>query len=123
MATKKVSRASKKTKWRWPGWYNLSVRKPIAVATFIWCMLLCTLSFIFNRDIPQGAVTILSWIVPSCLLGYHASSAYETCHKKPEDQEQYSQYPQYPVIPTMPIIDDNERQIEDRKEAQIKNVQ
>ena len=74
-------------KWpKWPGWHKISVRKPLAVAAFVWTMSLCTAAFFMDRDIPSGVQSVLIAVVPSCIVGYAASSAYETVkgHEKDE---------------------------------------
>jgi len=70
---------------RWPGWSNVSVRKPLAVAAFVWTMGLCSIAFFMGRDIPPGIQSILIAVVPSCILGYCGSSAWETTHQ-PKDE-------------------------------------
>jgi hypothetical protein len=65
-------------------WSGASVRKPLAVYCAAVCLVLCVLSWAFNRDIPPGAVTVLSAIVGAAVLGYCSSSAYEATHKEEE---------------------------------------
>ena len=62
---------------RWPGWHRVSVRKPLAVAAFVWTMSLCTAAFFMGVDIPPGIQSVLIAVVPSCVVGYAASSAWE----------------------------------------------
>jgi hypothetical protein len=65
----------------WPGWHKVSVRKPLAVAAFVWTMGLCTAAFCFERDIPPGIQSVMIAVVPSCIVGYAASSAWEATKK------------------------------------------
>jgi hypothetical protein len=65
----------------WPGWNRVCVRKPLAVAAFIWTMLLCTAAFFMGRDIPPGVQSVMIAVVPSCIVGYAASSAWEATKK------------------------------------------
>jgi hypothetical protein len=62
----------------WPGWYKVSVRKPLAVAAFVFCSVLSAASFLADRDIPTNTAEILKWSVCVCIGGYCGSSAYET---------------------------------------------
>jgi hypothetical protein len=71
-------------KW-WPGWCNVSVRKPLAVFSALWGAGVCTLAFFFNRDIPPGIVSVMVAIIPTCIGSYAASSAWETTQKGKAD--------------------------------------
>jgi hypothetical protein len=66
----------------WPGWRNISVRKPLAAAAFVWTMFLCTAAFFMGRDLMPGVTSVLIAIVPSCIVGYAASSAWEATQKE-----------------------------------------
>ena len=65
----------------WPGWRNIPIRKPLAVAAFTWTMFLCTAAFFMGRDIPPGVQSVMIAVVPSCIVGYAASSAWEATKK------------------------------------------
>jgi hypothetical protein len=65
----------------WSGWRNVPVRKPLAVGAFTWTMLLCTAAFFMGRDIPPGVQAVMIAVVPTCIVGYAASSAWEATKK------------------------------------------
>jgi hypothetical protein len=70
----------------WPGWHRVSVRKPLAVAAFAWTMGICTAAFCLDRDIPPGIQSVMIAVVPSCIVGYAASSAYESVRREEKDE-------------------------------------
>jgi hypothetical protein len=72
----------------WPGWYKISVRKPLAVAAFVFCAGLSMFSFIFDRDIRPNTADILKWSVCVCIGGYCGSSAYEAAGSKKEVKDE-----------------------------------
>lgn len=63
---------------KWPGWYNVPVRKPLAALSTLWGMAICTVAFALGRDIPPGVQSVMIAIIPACVGSYAASSAYET---------------------------------------------
>jgi hypothetical protein len=71
---------------KWPGWRKVSVRKPMAAAAFVWTVSLCSAAFFMDRDIPPGIQAVMIAFVPSCIVGYAASSAYESVRTR-EDEE------------------------------------
>jgi hypothetical protein len=73
---------------RWPGWYKVSVRKPLAVAAFVFCAGLSAYSVGVDRDIPPNTAEILKWSVCVCIGGYCGSSAYETVGARKEDKDE-----------------------------------
>jgi hypothetical protein len=73
---------------KWRGWRRVSVRKPLAVAAFVWTMSLCTAAFFMARDLPSGVVSVLLALVPSCIVGYAASSAYEAGQGPKKEEEE-----------------------------------
>ncbi|GHV45736.1 hypothetical protein FACS1894204_05670 [Synergistales bacterium] len=64
---------------RWPGWYRVSVRKPLAVAAAVWGAGLVSLAFWFDKDIPPRAADVMEVLIYMCVGGYVGSSAYEAC--------------------------------------------
>ncbi len=72
---------------KWPGWYNVSVRKPLAALSTLWGMLLCTIAFVTGHDIPPGVQSVMIAIIPACVASYAASSAYETV-RTPQNEEE-----------------------------------
>jgi hypothetical protein len=71
----------------WQGWRNVSVRKPLAVLSFVWTMGLCTAAYFMGRDIPPGIQSILSAVTPTCIGGYALSSAYEAARVPKEEEK------------------------------------
>jgi hypothetical protein len=65
----------------WQGWRNVPVRKPLAVIAFIWTVGFCSIAFYWSRDIPPGIQSVMIAVVPSCIIGYAGSSAWEATKK------------------------------------------
>jgi len=68
----------------------MQFRKLLCVIVVFFGLGLYLVSFVTGNDIPQGAVTILSFVIPCIIAGYYASSAYEHCYepKKPEPKSE-----------------------------------
>ena len=66
-------------------WKHYAARKPLAVLTVLFTVVLCTFAYASNRDIPPNVTSLLSLVVPACVASYAASSAYETCRGKDDD--------------------------------------
>jgi hypothetical protein len=66
-------------------WSRTSVRKPLAVYSTVWGAAICSLAFLLDRDIPPGAVTVMTAFIPVCVGSYAASSAYEATRKKDDE--------------------------------------
>jgi hypothetical protein len=66
----------------WPGWRNVSVRKPLAVASFVLAGGLCAASFTLGRDLPPNAADALKWLVAVAVGGYAGTSAWETVKRR-----------------------------------------
>jgi len=74
-------------KWFVKGDWNIPARKPLAVNSVFFVYSLCILAWIFQRDIPNGAVTLMSFVVPTVVVSYFGSSAIEAIKAKEDDKD------------------------------------
>jgi len=58
----------------------MQLRKPLVIIAVFYAFALCLAAFLTGEDIPQGGVTILSFVIPAIICGYYGSSAYEHCY-------------------------------------------
>ena len=68
---------------KWPGWYAIPARKPLAVISFSLVAVIAVYCTITGSDLPPNISEVVKWTVLVCVGGYTGTSTIEAI-KSPE---------------------------------------
>jgi len=73
--------------WTPVNWDKMPIRKPLTFYTILFTYGLSFMAWLFNKPIPSGVESLLSFVVPVVVASYFTSSTFEALKSKEEENK------------------------------------